>query len=148
MSSTVTLHAHTAGSSGSHLKSRFTSTNSKKHSKNTPLAAKNRLPAIYQQAKFVADGGLMSYGAHEKTEHYRRVAAMVDKILKGAKPADLPVEQPDEVRIGDQSQSGQADRPDDSAQRAGKSGQGDQVSEEKPSGDARIELNDASVRSS
>jgi putative ABC transport system substrate-binding protein len=57
------------------------------------LAAKNRLPAIYHQASFVADGGLMSYGADE-TEHYRRVAAMVDKILKGAKPADLPVEQP------------------------------------------------------
>jgi len=99
VSSTVTLHAHTAGSSGSHLKSRFTSTNSKKHSKNTPLAAKNRLPAIYQQAKFVADGGLMSYGAHEKTEHYRRVAAMVDKILKGAKPADLPVEQPTKFEL-------------------------------------------------
>ncbi|HEY7555234.1 MAG TPA: ABC transporter substrate-binding protein [Candidatus Binatia bacterium] len=56
-------------------------------------AAKNRMPAIYHQGSFVAAGGLMSYGA-EETEHYRRVAVMVDKILKGAKPADLPVEQP------------------------------------------------------
>jgi putative ABC transport system substrate-binding protein len=59
----------------------------------TDLAAKNRMPAIYHEGSFVAAGGLMSYGADE-TEHYKRVAVMVDKILKGAKPADLPVEQP------------------------------------------------------
>jgi putative ABC transport system substrate-binding protein len=57
------------------------------------LAAKYRLPAIYNQAEFVANGGLMSYGADE-TEAYRRIAAMVDKILKGTKPEDIPVEQP------------------------------------------------------
>jgi ABC-type uncharacterized transport system substrate-binding protein len=57
------------------------------------LTTKNRLLAIYHEAAFVTDGGLMSYGANE-TEHYRRVAVFVDKILKGAKPADLPVEQP------------------------------------------------------
>ena len=57
------------------------------------LAAKNRLPAIYSRADFVESGGLMSYGA-DREEPYRRIAVMVDKILKGAKPADLPVEQP------------------------------------------------------
>jgi putative ABC transport system substrate-binding protein len=57
------------------------------------LAAKNWLPAIYVQGSFVVSGGLMSYGA-DRTERYRRIAVFVDKILKGAKPADLPVEQP------------------------------------------------------
>jgi putative tryptophan/tyrosine transport system substrate-binding protein len=57
------------------------------------LAARNRLPAIYVQGIFVTDGGLMSYGP-DRTERYRRVAVFVDKILKGTKPADLPVEQP------------------------------------------------------
>ena len=57
------------------------------------LAAKTRLPAIYSRADFVESGGLMSYGADQE-EPYRRIAVMVDKILKGAKPADLPVEQP------------------------------------------------------
>jgi ABC-type uncharacterized transport system substrate-binding protein len=57
------------------------------------LAVKNRLPAIYPREDFVDSGGLMSYGAHP-TESFKRVASMVDKILKGTKPADLPVEQP------------------------------------------------------
>ena len=57
------------------------------------LAIKNRLPAIYPRSEFVIDGGLMSYGA-SFTEMDRRAATYVDKILKGAKPADLPVEQP------------------------------------------------------
>ncbi|HWH76794.1 MAG TPA: ABC transporter substrate-binding protein, partial [Candidatus Binatus sp.] len=57
------------------------------------LAAKHRLPAIYVQENFIAKGGLMSYGA-DQSERFRRVAVFVDKILKGAKPADLPVEQP------------------------------------------------------
>lgn len=64
----------------------------------TELAAKNRMPAIYHEGTFVAVGGLMSYGADE-TEHYSRVAVMVDKILKGAKPADLPVEQPTKFEL-------------------------------------------------
>jgi putative tryptophan/tyrosine transport system substrate-binding protein len=59
----------------------------------TNLAAKNRLAAIYHQESFVVSGGLMSYGGDED-EQYRRVAYYVDRILKGAKPADLPVEQP------------------------------------------------------
>ena len=57
------------------------------------LATKNRLPAIYTREDFVENGGLMSYG-RDDTELLRRVAVFVDKILKGAKPADLPVEQP------------------------------------------------------
>ena len=56
------------------------------------LAAKYRLPAIYYREDFAEQGGLMSYGADE-VEPFKRVAAMVDKILKGAKPADIPVEQ-------------------------------------------------------
>jgi putative tryptophan/tyrosine transport system substrate-binding protein len=57
------------------------------------LATKYRLPAIYYQKDFVDDGGLMSYGA-DFNDLYRRAAVYVDKILKGAKPADLPVQQP------------------------------------------------------
>ena len=57
------------------------------------LAVKNRLPAIYSTPEFVEDGGLMTYGV-SLTDLYRRAATYVDKILKGAKPADLPVEQP------------------------------------------------------
>jgi ABC-type uncharacterized transport system substrate-binding protein len=59
----------------------------------TDLATKNRLPAIYAQGVHVDSGGLMSYGA-DGAEIYRRVASMVDKILKGSMPADIPVEQP------------------------------------------------------
>jgi putative tryptophan/tyrosine transport system substrate-binding protein len=62
------------------------------------LATKNRLPAIYSRGDYVTSGGLMSYGRDE-TEPYRRVASMVDKILKGAKPADLPVEQPTKFEL-------------------------------------------------
>ena len=56
------------------------------------LAGKYRLPAIYFQKEFVDEGGLMFYGA-DSTDLYRRTAVYVDKILKGAKPADLPVQQ-------------------------------------------------------
>lgn len=57
------------------------------------LAVRSRLPAIYHAREWVEDGGLMSYGV-SVTDLYRRAATYVDKILKGAKPADLPVEQP------------------------------------------------------
>jgi len=57
------------------------------------LAAKNRLPSIAAYRDYVEVGILMSYG-HDNTENYRRAASYVDKILKGAKPGDLPVEQP------------------------------------------------------
>jgi putative ABC transport system substrate-binding protein len=57
------------------------------------FAAKSRLPAMYGISEFVDAGGLMFYGA-SLPEMYRRAATYVDKILKGAKPADMPVEQP------------------------------------------------------
>jgi putative ABC transport system substrate-binding protein len=57
------------------------------------FAAKNRLPAMYPTSEFVEAGGLMSY-APSYTDLWRRAADFVDKILKGAKPADIPVEQP------------------------------------------------------
>ena len=57
------------------------------------FAAKNRLPGIYPFKEYVEDGGLLSY-ASSLSDRYRYAATYVDKILKGAKPADLPVEQP------------------------------------------------------
>jgi len=60
------------------------------------LAAKHRLPAMYASGEFV--GGLASYGV-DYPDHYRRAATFVDKILKGAKPADLPVEQPTKFEL-------------------------------------------------
>jgi putative ABC transport system substrate-binding protein len=57
------------------------------------FALKNRLPSVYGRREYVAEGGLMYYGA-DLADSYRRVAYYVDRILKGAKPAELPVEQP------------------------------------------------------
>jgi putative ABC transport system substrate-binding protein len=62
-------------------------------SKLVQLIARVRIPAIYMETGFVAEGGLISYGPNLK-EMFRRSADFVDKILRGAKPADLPVEQP------------------------------------------------------
>ena len=56
-------------------------------------AAKDRLPAIYPYRYYVADGGLISYGA-DTIEQFRRAASYVDRILKGEKPGDLPVQAP------------------------------------------------------
>jgi putative tryptophan/tyrosine transport system substrate-binding protein len=59
----------------------------------TMLAARHRLPAVYPFRHFVISGGLISYG-DDPSDHYRRAASYVDRILKGAKPADLPVQAP------------------------------------------------------
>jgi putative ABC transport system substrate-binding protein len=62
------------------------------------FAQRSRLPSMYAQREFVNAGGLMSYGP-STPELFRRAAIYVDKILKGAKPADLPVEQPTKFEL-------------------------------------------------
>jgi len=62
------------------------------------LAARQRLPAVYPFRYFVAGGGLMSYGP-DRIERYRRAASYVDRILKGAKPAELPVQAPTKFEL-------------------------------------------------
>jgi len=87
------------------------------------LAAKNRIPTIYNRGgeDFIASGGLMSYG-YNRTDQYRRAAVYVDKILKGTKPADLPVEQPRKFELLIQPENGKANRSHDSAECAGAGG--------------------------
>jgi ABC-type uncharacterized transport system substrate-binding protein len=62
------------------------------------FALKSRLPSVYNSREFVDAGGLMYYGA-DLADSYQRVAYFVDRILKGAKPADLPVEQPTKFEL-------------------------------------------------
>ena len=62
------------------------------------LAARHKLPAIYLERSFAADGGLISYGS-DYIDHYRRAAGYVDRILKGEKPADLPVQAPTKYEL-------------------------------------------------
>lgn len=66
------------------------------HEQIAALAAKHRLPAIYRLRIFVVAGGLMSYGT-DLPNLFRRAACYVDRILQGAKPAELPIEQPTKV---------------------------------------------------
>src|SRR5262249_1447312 len=62
------------------------------------LAARHRLPAVYYDRHFVTSGGLISYGA-DQVDGYRRAAAYVDRILKGEKPADLPIQAPTKYEL-------------------------------------------------
>ena len=74
------------------------------------LAARHKLPAVYCDRFFVAAGGLISYGP-DLIDQYRRAAGYVDRILKGEKPADLPVQAPTKYETGDQPQDRQGARP-------------------------------------
>ena len=62
------------------------------------LAARHRLPAIYSSRSFAAAGGLISYGP-DRIDPYRRVASYLDRVLKGEKPADLPVQEPSKFEL-------------------------------------------------
>ena len=90
------------------------------------LATKNRLPTMAGDSEAVNAGGLMYYGA-SLPDLNRRAATYVDKILKGAKPADLPVEQPKKFESIINLKAAKQIRPHDSAERLCKSGQGHQV---------------------
>ncbi len=74
------------------------------------LAAKHRMPMMYNSREFIDAGGLMSYGVNY-ADLYRRAAIFVNKIFKGSKPGDLPVEQPTKFELVDQSQDRQGARP-------------------------------------
>ena len=80
------------------------------------LAARHKLPAVYFERFFVAAGGLISYGP-DFVDQYRRAAGYVDRILKGEKPADLPVQAPTKYETGDQPQDRQGARPRRAADR-------------------------------
>ena len=67
------------------------------------LAARHMLPAVYFNRVYVTNGGLLSYGS-DQIDQFRRAAGYVNRILKGEKPADLPVQNPIKYRVGDQSQ--------------------------------------------
>ena len=74
------------------------------------LAVRHRLPAVYPFRSFTVTGGLMSYGI-DPTDQFRQAAGYVDRILKGEKPADLPVQAPTKFELVDQSQDRQGAWP-------------------------------------
>ena len=90
------------------------------------LAARHRLPAVYPYRYFVTAGGLISYGP-DLIDQYRRAAGYVDRILKGEKPADLPVQAPTKYELVDQSQDRQGARPRRAADAARPRRRGDRV---------------------
>ncbi len=87
------------------------------------FALKSRLPSMYTSRELWMPAGSCPTG--RTCDSYRRAAIYVDKILKGAKPADLPVEQPTKFEFMINLKAAKADRPDDSAECAGESGQSD-----------------------
>ena len=91
------------------------------------LAARHKLPAVYPRRYFVAAGGLISYGP-DLVDQYRRAAGYVDRILKGEKPADLPVQAPTKYELVDQSQDRQGARPYCAANAARPRRRGDRIS--------------------
>ena len=90
------------------------------------LAARHRLPAVYPARLFVTSGGLISYGP-DSVDSYRHAAGYVDRILKGEKPADLPVQAPTKYETGHQPQDRQGARPRRAADAARARRRGDRV---------------------
>ena len=90
------------------------------------LAARHRLPAVYASRYFVTAGGLISYGP-DLIDQYRRAAGYVDRILKGEKPADLPVQAPTKYELVDQPQDRQGARPRRAADAARPRRRGDRM---------------------
>jgi ABC transporter substrate binding protein len=89
------------------------------------LAARHKLPATYQEQSYAAAGGLVSYGPNFP-DQYRRAAGYVDRILRGEKPADLPVQAPT-IRADDQSQDRQNARPRSACDAARTRRRGDRI---------------------
>ena len=90
------------------------------------LAARHRLPTVFQSREFVDAGGFISYGV-SFPDLYRRAAVYVDKVLKGAKPADLPGRGADEVRTRGQSEDREGAGLDDPVVAAGEGGSAHRV---------------------
>jgi putative ABC transport system substrate-binding protein len=90
------------------------------------FAAAKKLPVIYEYDFLVRDGGLMSYGL-DLTESFERATALVDRIFKGARPGDLPFEQPDPLPLRAQPQDCQGDRAGDTSPIAGAGRRSDRV---------------------
>lgn len=101
ISADVSLEAAFATAIGQRVQAMIVQADAVLYSRRKPvvaLAAANRLPAIYSFRDFVAEGGLISY-APSDTDLYRRAATMLDKVLKGANPGELPVEQPEKFQL-------------------------------------------------
>ena len=92
------------------------------------LVAQLKLPAVYFNRTFVSAGGLMSYGV-DFVDQYRRAAGYVDRILKGEKPGDLPIQAPMKYQTGDQHEDRQGARPHRAADRARPRRRGDRIAE-------------------
>ena len=92
------------------------------------LAGRYALPAIYSQRLFVEVGGLMSYGTRF-ADNWRQVGLYTARVLKGAKPADLPVQPADQIRTGDQPQDRQGTRPPSAAVASRPRRRGDRMSQ-------------------